>query len=64
MDIDQIKEALEQGKSVTYHVWTFTKSHMCCSEGCCEDSYDDIEDCLFSLETIFCDNIEKVVING
>lgn len=45
MTKEQIIKALEQGKTVHYRVWTFTKNEMDCEFGCCYDSFNSIEEC-------------------
>lgn len=44
-------QALEDGKVVFYHVWSYSKNYMACSEpGCCEDFLNGIEDAIDTIE--------------
>lgn len=45
MTKEQIIKALEEGKTLRYEVWDFTKSAMTCDLGCCYDSFNNIEEC-------------------
>jgi hypothetical protein len=47
----KVREALEDGKAVYYHVWSYSKNYMSCAEpGCCEDSLNGVDDAMNTIE--------------
>jgi hypothetical protein len=51
MTRDEAKNILEQGKTIIVAgVWYYTKHSMDCYEGCCNESFSNIEECLDYLE--------------
>lgn len=63
MTEQKVREALEEGKMVFYHVWQYSASYMSCAEpGCCEDSLGGVDEAMSTIENHCSGKWEEVTI--
>lgn len=57
---EEVKEHLLEGEYVSHYVWWFNKHGMSCTEFCCEEVYEDIEEAIESVK-YYCDDLEDLI---